>query len=405
MHLVVATSFGGEIVRVALAIAIAAAITAVSLRLLGLRRGWPKALLAGVIGWGCAGLLALGLADWDWGADGLAVHTVAIGIPATMAAAVTLDLLARPGTLATGERAGLIVVPRPFRAVRRRVDVLRRYRELLQLARREGFGPLLSTRGRIERSTEATGVRLRRLLEDAGGVSVKLGQIAATRVDLDLTRTGRRAGPAPEPCPTRGGRADPAGPRGRARTTRRRGVLGVRLGMPRRGLDRPDLPRPAPHRRAGGGEGPAARHRGRHGAGPRRPRAGGQPGAAPDRVRAEHAVRRGARPVRPQPASRARLPPRGRRHGRDADPAGAGLGRAHPSGPQGAVHPPPARAGAVRGLHGRRRRGAGGVGVRPCRAGRRPAALDAGADPHASGSSTPIRTRATCSCSKAARSA
>ena len=184
MHLMMATSFGGEIVRVALAIAIAAAITAVSLRLLGLRRGWPKALLAGVIGWGCAGLLALGLADWDWGADGLAVHTVAIGIPATMAAAVTLDLLARPGTLATGERAGLIVVPRPFRAVRRRVDVLLRYRELLQLARREGFGPLLSTRGRIERSTEATGVRLRRLLEDAGGVSVKLGQIAATRVDL-----------------------------------------------------------------------------------------------------------------------------------------------------------------------------------------------------------------------------
>ena len=184
MHFVVATSFVGELVRVALAVAIAAAITAVSLRLLGLRRGWSKALLAGVIGWGCAGLLALGLANWDWGADGLAIHTVAIGIPATMAAAVTLDLLARPGTLATGERAGLIVVPRPFRAVRRRVDVLLRYRELLQLARREGFGPLLSSRGRIERSTEATGVRLRRLLEDAGGVSVKLGQIAATRVDL-----------------------------------------------------------------------------------------------------------------------------------------------------------------------------------------------------------------------------
>ena len=184
MHFVVATSFVGELVRVALAVAIAAAITAVSLRLLGLRRGWSKALLAGVIGWGCAGLLALGLANWDWGADGLAIHTVAIGIPATMAAAVTLDLLARPGTLATGERAGLVVVPRPFRAVRRRVDVLRRYHELLQLARREGFGPLLSSRGRIERSTEATGVRLRRLLEDAGGVSVKLGQIAATRVDL-----------------------------------------------------------------------------------------------------------------------------------------------------------------------------------------------------------------------------
>jgi ubiquinone biosynthesis protein len=184
VHLVIATSFGGGVLRVALALAIAAAITAVSLRLLGLRRGWPKALLAGAIGWGTAALLALGLARWDWGEEGLFIHTVAIGIPATMAAAVTLDLLARPGTLATGERAGLVVVPRPFRAIRRRIDVLRRYRELLQLARREGFGPLLSARGRIERSNEATGVRLRRLLEDAGGVSIKLGQIAATRVDL-----------------------------------------------------------------------------------------------------------------------------------------------------------------------------------------------------------------------------
>jgi ubiquinone biosynthesis protein len=184
MPFVLAASLGGVLLRIVLAVVIAAAITAVSLRLLGLRRGWPKALLAGVIGWGAAGLLALGLAHWDWGEEGLAIHTVAIGIPATMAAAVTLDLLARPGTLATGERAGLVVVPRPFRALRRRVDVLRRYRELLQLARREGFGPLLSAQGRVERSNEATGVRVRRLLEDAGGVYVKLGQIAATRVDL-----------------------------------------------------------------------------------------------------------------------------------------------------------------------------------------------------------------------------
>jgi hypothetical protein len=118
MPFVLATSIGGSVLRIVLAVVIAAAITAVSLRLLGLRRGWPKALLAGVIGWGCAGVLALGLAHWDWGEEGLFVHTVAIGIPATMAAAVTLDLLARPGTLATGERAGLVVVPRPFRAIR-----------------------------------------------------------------------------------------------------------------------------------------------------------------------------------------------------------------------------------------------------------------------------------------------
>ena len=62
--------------------------------------------------------------------------------------------------------------------------MLRRYRELVRLARREGFGPFLSAAGRAERSEEAVGVRLRRVLEEAGGVYVKLGQIAATRVDL-----------------------------------------------------------------------------------------------------------------------------------------------------------------------------------------------------------------------------
>ena len=74
--------------------------------------------------------------------------------------------------------------PRPFRALQRRINVFRRYRELLRLARQEGFGPFVSSGTRVERSAEATGLRLRRLLEQAGGVSVKLGQIAATRVDL-----------------------------------------------------------------------------------------------------------------------------------------------------------------------------------------------------------------------------
>ena len=161
------------------------ATTLLSLRLLG----WParlgsRASLAAVIGWGTALCVALGVNGWDWGADGLAIHLLAIGIPATMAAAVTLDLLARPGSLALGERAGLVVTPRPMRAMRRRISVLRRYRELVRLCRQEGFGPFLSATERAERTVDAPGVRLRRVLEQAGGVYVKLGQIAATRVDL-----------------------------------------------------------------------------------------------------------------------------------------------------------------------------------------------------------------------------
>lgn len=170
--------------RVGIAIVIAALATSVSLRLLGIRRGWGSALLSGVIGWGIAASLALALAGWDLDSDDLLMHTIAIGIPATMAVAVALDLLARPGSLAVGERAALVVRPRPLRAIRRRIAVLRRYRELVNLARREGFGPFLSANDRAERTLDHAGVRLRRLLEEAGGVYIKIGQIAATRVDL-----------------------------------------------------------------------------------------------------------------------------------------------------------------------------------------------------------------------------
>ena len=166
-----------------------------------MRRGWGTALLAGVVGWGIAISVALGVNRWDWGADGLVLHLVAIGIPATMAAAVALDLLARPGSLAIGERAGLVVAPRPLRAIRRRVEVFRRYRELVRLARREGFG---RRRSSGETGLDGQGVRLRRVLEQAGGVYVKLGQIAATRVDLlpsdvcaELAKLQNRVPPEP----------------------------------------------------------------------------------------------------------------------------------------------------------------------------------------------------------------
>ena len=181
---ILATAFPVVVLRVVAATVLAVITTAISLRLLGMRRGWATALFSGVLGWGSAVFLAIGLSDWDWGADGLLVHMLAIGIPATMAAAVALDLLARPGSLAIGERAGLITTPRPLRVIRARIAVFRRYRELARIARREGFGPLSPSGDRIEGPVDPVGARLRRVLEEAGGVYIKLGQIAATRVDL-----------------------------------------------------------------------------------------------------------------------------------------------------------------------------------------------------------------------------
>jgi ubiquinone biosynthesis protein len=182
--MVAATSAGEIAVRVVAAALLAVVTTELSLRLLGVRRGWTAALTAGVAGWIVGGLLALELNDHDWGADGLVLQMLVISVPTTMAVAVGLDLLAPPGTLARPAHAGLVTPPRPLRAVRRRVDVVRRYRELLGLIRAQGFGPLLGAGGKAERQAEPIGVRLRRVLEQAGGVYVKLGQIAATRVDL-----------------------------------------------------------------------------------------------------------------------------------------------------------------------------------------------------------------------------
>jgi len=179
-----AASLPEIVARIIVATLIAVATTAISMRLLGIRRGWTTALLAGAIGWGVAATLALGLAGWDWGTDDLVLHTLAIGVPATMAVAVMLDLLARPGSLARGEQAGLVIAPQPVRAIGTRIAVFRRYRELLRIARNEGFGPFISAGARAEHASEATGARLRRVLEQAGGVYIKLGQIAATRVDL-----------------------------------------------------------------------------------------------------------------------------------------------------------------------------------------------------------------------------
>src|SRR5215203_3855617 len=130
-------------VRLLEMVLIAVVTTSISLRLLGIRRRWTSAAFAAALGWGLAVFLALPLARWDWDADGLLLHAAIVGVPLTMAAAVAFDLVAQPGSLAVGERAGLVMAPRPFRAVRARIAVIRRYRELLRLARREGFGPFL----------------------------------------------------------------------------------------------------------------------------------------------------------------------------------------------------------------------------------------------------------------------
>ena len=156
-----------------------------ALRLLGIRRGWGTALLSGVLGWGAA-------------RSSPSASPTGTGAPTASSCTCSRSGSRRrwpprsrstcspvPARSRSGSGPGSSPRRDPFRALRMRIAVLRRYRELVRLVRREGFGPFLSAAGtRANAPSTHPGVRLRRVLEEAGGVYVKLGQIAATRVDL-----------------------------------------------------------------------------------------------------------------------------------------------------------------------------------------------------------------------------
>ncbi len=128
----------------------------------------------------------------------MASLTLVFGTLFTMATALTLDLVAPVGTLHRGEAAGLIQVSNPVSGLRRKVLPLRRYRQVVSLARKNG----VVSRGV---SAESLPGGVRRTLEEAGGIFVKLGQVASTRSDVlprawcdELSLLRSSAGPAPE---------------------------------------------------------------------------------------------------------------------------------------------------------------------------------------------------------------
>ena len=172
-------------------------VTIVAGRLLGARRGWVSLFVSGVVGWTGAVLLAGDLTGWRWDSAEMALVALGFGVVLTMIVALGLDLLAPVGSLAGGERAGLVSVTNPVRGAHERAARARRYREVLRLARENGVV------GR-DVSLDELPVGVRRTLEDAGGIFVKLGQVASTRADLlpaawceELALLRSQAEPAP----------------------------------------------------------------------------------------------------------------------------------------------------------------------------------------------------------------
>ena len=143
--------------------------------------------------------------DWDWDDRSLAWFTIVLAIPMTMVLMLALDLFAKPGSLARGDRAGLVQAPHPIAGIKAKVEPFARYRELLGILRRHGLMSRVSGESDdLDEDPEPAAVRLREALEEAGGVYVKLGQIAATRIDLlpadvceELTKLQSRSTPVP----------------------------------------------------------------------------------------------------------------------------------------------------------------------------------------------------------------
>ncbi|MBK9179835.1 MAG: AarF/ABC1/UbiB kinase family protein [Acidimicrobiales bacterium] len=189
-----------------LTLPVIAVIALVASRLLGVRRSWVAVVVSGVLGYLIGHGVALAAADGDATAPGYVRNVLVVALLATMTVAVAIDLMARPGSLARGDRAGLFVLPRPVADVRAKLQPLGRSREVLAVARANGFGPQLGIRRRSgEAEAEVTPVRVRLTLEQCGGMFVKLGQVLSTRTDLlppeycvELAKLQSGVAPAPE---------------------------------------------------------------------------------------------------------------------------------------------------------------------------------------------------------------
>ncbi len=178
-------------------------------RLLGVRRSWTTTLLSGVTGWLAGVGFSLILHSNDIRSPGFTGHVWLFSVIFTMCALAAFDMVARPGSLARTQ-TGLVSVPRPFRALRRRGQRVRRYVQLTRIAAKHGLGPYLGLgRHHDEDGGEgraSLGHRVSHALEECGGMFVKLGQVLSTRSDLlpaalvrELTKLQDRVAPGDRP--------------------------------------------------------------------------------------------------------------------------------------------------------------------------------------------------------------
>jgi ubiquinone biosynthesis protein len=158
----------------------AVAVGWLSGRVLGVKRGWVRALTAGFVGWLFGLLVAAQIQDsGDLGE--ISLLTFGFGLLAAMVVSIVLDVVLRPrGRRHAGWARTLL---HPVKAIQRRFAPLGRFREIVHHARKRGLTGLRFA-STTAMATPEFARRLRLTLEDCGGMFVKFGQIASTRTDL-----------------------------------------------------------------------------------------------------------------------------------------------------------------------------------------------------------------------------
>lgn len=149
----------------------------VSGRILGVRRGFFRATTAGLLGSFIGLLMAAIVLQNDGQPVGDEVIPVAFGFAllATMVISVVLEVLLR--------RRRKVKRPKLRTRIRTFFTVGGRLFEVSRIARRNGLaGPRFASKSAL--STPEGGLRIRRFLEDCGGMFIKFGQIASTRSDI-----------------------------------------------------------------------------------------------------------------------------------------------------------------------------------------------------------------------------
>jgi ubiquinone biosynthesis protein len=153
-------------------------------RILGVRRGWGRSLVAGLAGWILGISLAAIVQNHDVRTTSdfneVAALSLFFGVLVTMFVSLTLEMILKPRS---DRRRRFGPFLHPIATIKRKLAPLGRSREILRYARKRGLTGLHSASA-AKLATPEYARRIRLTLEDCGGMFVKFGQIASTRADL-----------------------------------------------------------------------------------------------------------------------------------------------------------------------------------------------------------------------------